>query len=113
MKIKPRSNLIEGLILFWDPTHNVFHFSDFELTPSLDEIAGYAGSIDIRHKYLIGPRTVTPHKFLDLLKINRQIKTSDLVDGFCSFRFLYQCYGQPKGFEINEIELCNKSSWGK
>ena len=40
MSIKPREDLIKALVTFWDPLHNVFCFSDFELTPTLEEMAG-------------------------------------------------------------------------
>ncbi|XP_070048922.1 uncharacterized protein [Nicotiana tomentosiformis] len=115
LKIHPRRDLIEALVAFWDPAHNVLHFSDFELTPTLEEMAGYTGSTEgLRHKYLVSPRTVTPHKFLDLLKISRQIKTGSLARGISTFHFLYQRYGHLGGFEDPENGLCgkeNRSKW--
>ncbi|XP_009600317.1 uncharacterized protein [Nicotiana tomentosiformis] len=115
LKIQPRSDLIEALVSFWVPAHNVLHFSDFELTPTLEEMAGYAENTEgLRHKYLISPRTVTPHKFLDLLKINMQIKTESLASGASTFHFLYQQYGHLRGFEDLENGLCgkgNRSKW--
>jgi len=36
LNVKPRLDIIEALIPFWDPTRNVFRFSDFELTPTLE-----------------------------------------------------------------------------
>ncbi|XP_070008308.1 uncharacterized protein [Nicotiana sylvestris] len=73
LKIKPIGDIIKALVTFWDPAHNVFHFSDFELTPTLEEIAGYIGSTEapLRHKYLIAPRVIAAHTFLDFLKISR------------------------------------------
>ncbi|XP_070019475.1 uncharacterized protein [Nicotiana sylvestris] len=54
LKIRPRGDIIKALVTFWDPAHNVFHFSDFELTPTLEEIAGYIGIIEaLRDKYLV------------------------------------------------------------
>nr|XP_009608939.1 uncharacterized protein LOC104102811 isoform X1 [Nicotiana tomentosiformis] len=115
LKIKPRVDIIEALIPFWDPTHNVFHFSDFELTPTLEEVAGYAGfEGKLRDQYPVAPRTVTPHKFLDLLSISRQVKDENLAGGFCTFRFLYSRYGDPHGFEAPDISLnhqMNKDKW--
>jgi len=43
LNIKPRTDILEALISFWDPTRNVFRFVDFELSPTLEEVAGYAG----------------------------------------------------------------------
>jgi len=40
MSIKPLEDLIKSLVTFWDPVHNVFRFLDFELTPTLEEMAG-------------------------------------------------------------------------
>ncbi|XP_019235757.1 PREDICTED: uncharacterized protein LOC109216083 [Nicotiana attenuata] len=115
LKIKPRLDVIEALIPFWDPTHNVFHFSDFELTPTLEEIAGYAGlSENLRSRYPVAPRTVTPHKFLDLLSINREVQDGNLSEGFCTFYFLYHRYGNPHGFEAPDTGLThsgNKDKW--
>nr|XP_009803048.1 PREDICTED: uncharacterized protein LOC104248484 isoform X2 [Nicotiana sylvestris] len=60
LKIKSRKDIIEALIPFWDPAHNVFHFADFELTRTLEEIEGYAGfSGNLRNQYPVAPRTVT------------------------------------------------------
>nr|XP_016480572.1 PREDICTED: uncharacterized protein LOC107801716 [Nicotiana tabacum] len=115
LKIKPRLDVIEALIPFWDLTHNVFHFSDFELTPTLEEIAGYAGlSGNLRSRYLVAPRTVTPHRFLDLLSISREVQDGNLSQGFCTFYFLYQRYGDPQGFEAPDTSLThsgNKDKW--
>lgn len=109
LKIKPKGDLIEAPILFWDHAHNVFHFSDFELTLTLEEMVGYARSNrDLRHHYLIAPRVIIPHKFLDLLHICRQVKYSDLAERICSFQFLYSRYGQSKGFEVHKNGLCNR-----
>lgn len=34
-------DVIEALLFFWDPTSNVFRFSNFELTSTLEEIASF------------------------------------------------------------------------
>ncbi|XP_075099091.1 uncharacterized protein LOC142175977 [Nicotiana tabacum] len=57
LNVKPRSDIIEALIPFWDLTCNVFPFSDFELTPTLEEVAGYAGlNGNLRSRYPLSPR---------------------------------------------------------
>ena len=43
MEIDPRRDVVEALILFWDPKNNVFCFSECEMTPTLEEIAGFMG----------------------------------------------------------------------
>ncbi|XP_075101847.1 uncharacterized protein LOC142177274 [Nicotiana tabacum] len=115
LKIKPRVDIIKALILFWDPTHNVFDFSDFELTPLLEEMAGYVGlDGNLSHRYPVAPRPVTPHKFLDLLSISRQVKDGNLANRFCTFHFLYSRYGDPRGFEASDTGLShqgNKNKW--
>jgi len=115
LNIKPRLDVIEALIPFWDPTRNVFRFSDFELTPTLEEIAGYAGlSGNLRSRYPVSPRPVSPHKFLDMLSISRDIQDGNLSEGFCTFQFLYQRYGNPQGFEAPNTGLThagNKDKW--
>ena len=100
LDIKPRTDVIEALIPFWDPTRNVFRFADFELTPTLEEIAGYAG-LDgkLRGQYLLSPRPVSAHGFLNLLHISRKVQDDDLSKGYCALQFLYQRYGTPQGFE--------------
>lgn len=115
LNIKPRLDVIEALIPFWDPTRNVFRFSDFELTPTLEEIAGYAGlSGNFRSRYPVSPRPVSPYKFLDMLSISRDIQDENLSEGFCTFQFLYQRYGNPRGFEAPNTGLTyagNKDKW--
>ncbi|XP_070007105.1 uncharacterized protein [Nicotiana sylvestris] len=115
LKVKPRKDVIEALIPFWDPTHNVFHFADFELNPTLEEIVGYAGfEGNIRSQYPIAPRIVTSHKFLDLLSISRDIRYGNLAKGFCTFYFLYRRYGNRRGFETPDTGLThvgNQDKW--
>uniref|UniRef100_A0A1S4A7N6 DUF7745 domain-containing protein n=1 Tax=Nicotiana tabacum TaxID=4097 RepID=A0A1S4A7N6_TOBAC len=111
MKVKPQNDLIEALVTFWDPVHNVFCFSDFELTPTLEEIAGYSRfGGDLRNQKLIFPRALSVHRFFDLLNINKQIRKTNVVEGCCSFYFLYSRFGQPNGFEIHEKGLNNKQN---
>ncbi|KAH0633002.1 hypothetical protein KY284_035788 [Solanum tuberosum] len=43
LEIDPRRDVIEALIPFWDSKNNVFRFSDFEMTPTLEEIASFMG----------------------------------------------------------------------
>ncbi|XP_070002675.1 uncharacterized protein [Nicotiana sylvestris] len=115
LKVKPKKDMIKALIPFWDPAHNVFHFADFELTPTLEEIAGYVGfEGNLRSQYLVAPITVTPHKFLYLLSISRDIRDGNLAKGFCTFYFLYRRYGNPRGFETPDIGLThagNQNKW--
>ncbi|XP_070025901.1 uncharacterized protein [Nicotiana sylvestris] len=111
LKVKPRKDIIEALIPFWDPTHNVFRFADFELTPTLEEIAGYAGfDGNLRNQYPVAPRTVTPHKVLDLLSISRYIQDGNLAKGFCIFYFLYQRYENPCGFKAPDTGLTHSGN---
>uniref|UniRef100_A0A1S4C361 DUF7745 domain-containing protein n=1 Tax=Nicotiana tabacum TaxID=4097 RepID=A0A1S4C361_TOBAC len=111
MKIKPRDDLIEALVTFWDHVHNVFRFSNFELTPTLEEIAGYSGfGRDLRNQELIFPRALFVHRFFDLLNISKQIRKTNVVEGCCSFYFLYSRFGQPNGFEMHEKGLNNKQN---
>ncbi|PHT41935.1 Cold shock domain-containing protein 3 [Capsicum baccatum] len=40
LHITPRSDLIEALLTFWDPSSLVFRFGECEMTPTLAEISG-------------------------------------------------------------------------
>lgn len=69
----------------------------------------------MREQYLIAPRTVTIHKFLDTVKIRRVIHNPELSKGFCSFAFLYDRYGHFGGFNNPEGKICsgeNQLKWG-
>jgi len=35
MQVEPKRDVIEALLSFWNPTNNVFHFSNFEMIPTL------------------------------------------------------------------------------
>nr|XP_016461126.1 PREDICTED: uncharacterized protein LOC107784496 [Nicotiana tabacum] len=115
LNIKPMLDIIEALVPFWDPTHNVFRFSDFELTTTLEEVAGYAGlNGNLRSRYQVSPRLVSPHRFHDLLSISRDIQDGNLSAGYCTLQFLYQRYGNPRGFEEPNTGLThagNKDKW--
>ncbi|XP_019241850.1 PREDICTED: uncharacterized protein LOC109221872 [Nicotiana attenuata] len=111
MKVKPRDDLIEALVTFWDPVHNVFRFSNFELTPTLEEIAGYSRfGRDLRKQKLTFPKAPSVHRFFGLLNISNQIRKTNVVNGCCSFYFLYSRFGKPDGFEIHEKGLSNKQN---
>nr|XP_016515511.1 PREDICTED: uncharacterized protein LOC107832211 [Nicotiana tabacum] len=111
MKVKPRNDLIKALVPFWDPVHNVFRFSDFEITPTLDEIAGYTGfGRDLRKQQFIFPRPPSVRRFFDILNISKQIRKNNVNDGCCSFYFLYSRYGHLNGLEMHEKGLKNKQS---
>ncbi|XP_075098314.1 uncharacterized protein LOC142175435 [Nicotiana tabacum] len=113
--VEPRTDILEALIPFWDPTCNVFRFVDFELSPTLEEVAGYAGLNErLRGQYLLSPRPVSPHAFLDLLSISRKVQHDDLSRGCCDLHFLYQRYGTPQGFEEPNLGLThggNRNKW--
>ncbi|XP_019236817.1 PREDICTED: uncharacterized protein LOC109217047 [Nicotiana attenuata] len=64
MEINPRRDLIEALVHFWDPNNNVFRFNGFEMTPTLEELAGYTKLGDeLRKKRPLAPRDVTGSKY--------------------------------------------------
>ncbi|KAH0712128.1 hypothetical protein KY289_008087 [Solanum tuberosum] len=113
MEIDPRRDVIEALIPIWDPKNNVFQFSDFEMTPTLEDIASFMGKgysirgADLRNKKLIVPKNVDAKKFLDLLKIN-QIENESLKNWWVSLDFLYKRYGQKDGFENYQNQLSNQ-----
>ena len=98
MTINPRRDVIEALLSFWDPLNNVFRFSDFELTPTLEEITGYIGYGNMHRKRLIAPRIISVNRFCALLNM-RVPKEKSLEKGWVSLQFLYERYGRQEGFE--------------
>ncbi|KAH0714947.1 hypothetical protein KY284_007852 [Solanum tuberosum] len=75
MRFSPDRDLIEAFIPFWDSTSKVFRFSDFELTPTLEELGGFTGlGKDLRSKTLIAPRSVSGNKFLEQMHISHPHK---------------------------------------
>nr|XP_009781252.1 PREDICTED: uncharacterized protein LOC104230210 [Nicotiana sylvestris] len=112
-EIKPREDLIKALVTFWDPIHNVFRFSDFEITPTLEEIAEYIEfGRDLRKQRLIFPRAPSVHKFFDLLNISKQTNKERVSNGCCAFHFLYFRFEHSVGFETPEKGLSNKKDKG-
>ncbi|KAH0655570.1 hypothetical protein KY285_030452 [Solanum tuberosum] len=113
MEIDPRRDVIEALIPFWDSKNNVFRFSNFEMTPTLEEIASFMGKgssvrgADLRNEKPIIPKNVDAKKFLELLKIN-QVEKERLKNGWVSLDFLYERYGQKDGFENYRNQLSNQ-----
>ena len=109
LNVRPRCDIIKALVTFWDPAHNVFRFSNFELTPTLEEMAGYMDVTEgLRHKYLIAPRAVNSHKFMDLLKISKGVPYAELDRGFSTLQFIYQRYGHIGGFDDLESGVCSR-----
>ena len=113
MEIDPRRDVVKALILFWDLKNNVFHFSDCEMTPTLEEIAGFMGKgstvrgANLSNKRHIILKHVDDKKFLELLKIN-QIEKESLKNGWVSLDFLYQRYDQRDGFKNYRNQLSNQ-----
>nr|XP_004240681.1 uncharacterized protein LOC101266522 [Solanum lycopersicum] len=115
MRFSPDRDLIEALIPFWDSTNNVFRFSDFELTPSLEELGGFTGlGQDLRIKTLIAPRSVSRGKLLeqmDIIHLHEECFDNWLV----SLKFLYSRYKRRKDFQAmgNNFKMDNTSLLGK
>ncbi|KAG5614254.1 hypothetical protein H5410_014078 [Solanum commersonii] len=82
MEIDPRRDVIEALIPFWDSKNNVFRFSDFEMTPTLEEIASFMGK--------------------------GSVEKESLKNEWVSLDFLYERYGQKDGFKNYRNQLSNQ-----
>ncbi|XP_060173399.1 uncharacterized protein LOC132604086 [Lycium barbarum] len=126
MKIDPRRDVIDALLSFWDPTKNVFRFSDFELTPTLEEIAGYTGLGENLHRQkLAALRLISVNSFLTKMNIAKRKEDEkkkgkeefldegweSLDKGWVSLEFLYERYGRRDGFERLGKRLSNKGNF--
>ena len=108
MRFSPDRGLIEALIPSWDSTNNVFRFSDFDLTPTLEELGGFTGlGQDLRTKTLIAPRSVSRGKLLeqmDIIHLHEECFDNWLV----SLKFLYSRYKRRKDFQAMPKQLKNE-----
>ena len=104
MRFSRDRGLIEALIPFWDSTNNVFRFSDFDLTPTLEELGGFTGLGQVlRSKTLIAPRSVSRGKFLEQMHIIHPHKECECFDNWLvSLEFLYLRYGKKERFSSYE-----------
>ncbi|KAF3675416.1 putative protein S-acyltransferase 11-like [Capsicum annuum] len=59
MATNSKGDVIDALLSFWDPLNNMFCFSNFELTPTLEEITGYAGFGNMHCKRLIASKLIS------------------------------------------------------
>ncbi|XP_049344587.1 uncharacterized protein LOC125808949 [Solanum verrucosum] len=115
MRFSPDRDLIEALIPFWDSTSNVFRFSDFELTPTLEELGGFTGlGKDLRSKTLIAPRNVSGNKFLEQMHIIYPHKEC-FDNGWFPWNFYTQDMERKKDFQTtgNNLKMGNTSLLGK
>lgn len=112
MGIKPDKDLIEALVSFWDPTNNVFRFKDCEMTPTLEELGGFSGfGRDLHRKKHAAPMKVGVNNFLKKLCL-RRIPLGCLNKGWVSLDYLYDRFGNEKGFEkFSTIEFVNQLSY--
>ncbi|XP_075089910.1 uncharacterized protein LOC142171452 [Nicotiana tabacum] len=114
MTIKPRRDVIEALIPHWDPENNVFRFTDYEMTPTLEEIAHFQGwGRNLRRQRPIVPKNVNEGKFLKLLNINYG-QYEGLGGKWVKFELLFHLYGLKCNFERNVEKLKskeNKKTW--
>ncbi|KAH0682854.1 hypothetical protein KY290_021455 [Solanum tuberosum] len=111
MQVEPKRDVIEALLSFWDPTNNIFRFSNFEMTPTLEEIAGFTGfGVRLHHQRLIAPRGISINKFFQHLNICK-VREKSLDKGWISLQFLYDRYGREDGFKKFGRTLNNKGSF--
>ncbi|KAH0773912.1 hypothetical protein KY290_011049 [Solanum tuberosum] len=95
MQVEPKRDVIEALLSFWNSTNNVLRFSNFEMTPTLEEIAGFTGfGVRLHHQRLIAPRGISINKFFQHLNICK-VKEQSLDKGWISLQFLYDRGVQP------------------
>ncbi|KAG5599647.1 hypothetical protein H5410_031017 [Solanum commersonii] len=92
------------LMAWWNDMHQ---FSNFELTPTLEELGGFIGlGMDLRSKTLIAPRSVRRNKYLEQMHIiHPHVESFD--NGLVSLEFLYSRYGRKEGFEDYGKQLKN------
>ncbi|KAM3376280.1 hypothetical protein P3S68_014995 [Capsicum galapagoense] len=108
LSVEPRRDVIESLVQFWDPSNNVFRFSDFELTPTLEEIGAFIRKgKNLRREEPMIPKHVTFERFFELLHIKEKNIGGCLENGWVRLEFLYEKYGQERGFELFRSELNN------
>ncbi|KAH0689561.1 hypothetical protein KY290_017751 [Solanum tuberosum] len=111
MQVKPKRDVTEALLSFWDPTNNVFRFSNFEMTPTLEEITGFTGfGLMLHHQRLIAPRGISINKFFQHLSICKVMEKS-LDKGWISLQILYDRYGREDGFKKFGKTLNNNGSF--
>ncbi|KAH0673703.1 hypothetical protein KY290_025953 [Solanum tuberosum] len=105
MRFSPDRDLIKILIPFWDPTNNVFCFSNFELKPTLKELGGFTRlGKDLRSKTVIAPRSVSGNKFLEQMHIiHPHIKCFD--NGWIFWNFYTQDMEGKKDFRTMKSNL--------
>ncbi|KAH0636381.1 hypothetical protein KY289_036296 [Solanum tuberosum] len=85
MQVEPKRDAIEALLSFWNPTNNVFRFSNFEMTLTLEEITGFTGfGVRLHHQRLISPRGISINKFFQHLNICK-VKEQSLDKGTMVF----------------------------
>ncbi|KAH0633076.1 hypothetical protein KY284_035862 [Solanum tuberosum] len=111
MQVESKRDVIEALLSFWDPINNVFRYSNFEMTPTLEEITGFTGfGVRLHHQRLISPRGISINKYLQHLNICKA-KEESLDKGWISLQFLYDRYGKEDGFKKFGRKLNNKGSF--
>ncbi|KAH0637927.1 hypothetical protein KY289_037842 [Solanum tuberosum] len=111
MQVEPKRDVIEALLSFWNPTNNVFYFSNFEMTPTLEEITGFTGfGVRLHHQRLIAPMGISINKFFQHLNICK-VKEKSLDKGWISLQFLYDRYGREDRFKKFGRTLNNKGSF--
>ncbi|KAK4706218.1 hypothetical protein R3W88_034234 [Solanum pinnatisectum] len=101
MQVEPKRDVIEALLSFWDPTNNVFRFSNFEMTPTLEEIVGFTEfRVRLHHQGLIALRGISINKFFQHLNICK-----------IQLQYLYDRYGREDRFKKFGRTLNNKGSF--
>ncbi|KAK4733627.1 hypothetical protein R3W88_007888 [Solanum pinnatisectum] len=106
MQVEPKRDVIEALLSFWDPTNNVFHFSNFEMTPTLEEIVGFTGfRVRLHHQ-----RGISINKFFQHLNICK-VREESLDKGWISLQYWYDRYGREDKFKKFRRTLNSKGSF--
>ena len=98
IRFSPNRGLIDALILFWYFISNMLRFSDFELTPALEEWGGFIGLCkDLWSKTFITLRRISRNKILEQMHIIHPHKEC-FDNGLVSLEFINSKYGSKEGF---------------
>ncbi|KAH0650343.1 hypothetical protein KY284_030255 [Solanum tuberosum] len=113
LNVEANKSLITLMIEFWQPTTVTFQFTDFEITPTLEEISQIA-NLPLVGRVPLAPRTTSGINFLQSLglRVGKCLRRVD--EGWVKLDYLFKRFGRRDSYDkFHQEFFISRVDWEK
>ncbi|KAH0769773.1 hypothetical protein KY290_013755 [Solanum tuberosum] len=113
LNVEANKSLITLMIEFWQPTTVTFQFTDFEITPTLEEISQIA-NLPLVGRVSLAPRTTSGINFLQSLglRVGKCLRRVD--EGWVKLDYLFKRFGRRDSYDkFHQEFFISRVDWEK